>query len=368
MVSEAATDSSGIGQYTEHLSSEISELLDISTIDVEENSKSPIPYLIALFKIWKQSKQQGVSNIHIQFDYITFGYNSMYAIPFIMFIYFLKAVNDTKIIITLHEIISPSQIIGHGKWVKSVYISLVNKMVRVTSDKMVFLSKQAQERFPETLERCEYEILPHGVVEAGDIDMEQTQAKKEFGYDPSTPLIVQPGYVSPRKGSKSFVKMAKSLPNYQFLIAGGAARESNEQYFQEIQKGAPENLEVTGKLPEDLFKISFLAADLVVLPYQETNQNGVVNLVNQSGVLNHCAAFAVPVLTSDCNRFEYIRDKYKCINIYDQENIDDATESIIHIIEDESIQQALSSNMQAYYEQNTMTSVAKEHSSLYSSL
>jgi glycosyltransferase involved in cell wall biosynthesis len=301
----------------------------------------------------------------VQFDYVLFGPLGLFTLLFFPLLRVLAARTGARVVVTMHETLNPTLVRGPVRWLKARYVLALNRTVATTADQLVFLSPQARARFTHTVAATE---IPHGVDLDAKQDLTPAEAKAMFGYRPDTTLVVEPGYVSPRKGSDVFRTVAERCPEYEFLLAGGPPRQRHSDFFDSIREEAPANLTVTGRLPEDRFHAAFAASDLAVLPYNETEQTGVVNAVNQSGVFNWCGAYGVPVVATDCARFRALKTDYGAVELFEVDRIDDIVATVRGVLEEPERRDTLSTAITAYATANSLSAAAADHIDLYRSL
>jgi len=64
---------------------------------------------------------------------------------------------------------------------------------------------------------------------------------RAFGFDPDDDVIAIPGFIRPPKGHDIFIELARELPEYEFMIAGGArAKGEDFEFAEQIRGGAGE--------------------------------------------------------------------------------------------------------------------------------
>ncbi|UPV74289.1 hypothetical protein M0R89_17350 [Halorussus limi] len=196
--------------------------------------------------------------------------------------------------------------------------------------------------------------LPHGVDVRGTRDVAPAEAKRRFDIDSDATVVSQIGYVAPRKNTDVMLELADSFPEYEFLVAGGPRRDDEREYFQSIRSNAPSNLTITGVLPDEDFHAAFAATDLAVLSYSD---------IRQSGILNWCFAYRVPMLCRRIPYFERIASKWGGIALYEPD--DDLGDRLREAVSD---LETLEREMDSFREANSFEAVAGEHVKLYREL
>ncbi|WP_193310617.1 glycosyltransferase family 4 protein [Halorubrum halophilum] len=366
LISTRADGTGGIGMYTDDLKSYISsheKTGEISSIYLPANE-------MALGSFVSSAIQGGISEqdiLHIQHEYSIFGPASLYSWFFFPILFICTRLTGTPIVLTMHETLTAENIDTPPRRTKSVYLKLLNQLLIQTSDHIIFLSEHARDRFLTNCHVPSYEVVQHGSKTDETIDMPQSEARNELGYNDDDVLIIEPGYVVPRKGSHIFVELAKQLPEYEFMLVGGK-RTNQSEYYERIISDAGENLTVTGVLDEFDYYKAFRAADVVVLPYIRTNQSGVVNKVNQSGVFNQCAAYGLPVAASDIPYFHKLSEQWGCVALFDPQDMTDILETVQNVVEDKATQRGLQKAILRYSEENSFSDAAKRHVETYQEL
>jgi glycosyltransferase involved in cell wall biosynthesis len=143
-------------------------------------------------------------------------------------------------------------------------------------------------------------VIPFGVNNSvPDTDLTPVEAKRRMGVEGRDKTILFFGRIRPYKGLDylvdAFHKLVLRDRNYRLIIAGEPKKES-AQYWGEIQESIERN-EISDRviqearfIRDDETETYFKAADLLVLPYSE---------VFQSGVLFLAYSFGLPVIATD---------------------------------------------------------------------
>lgn len=361
LVSTPPDTTSGTGQYADALGTELAERVSLAHCYLPTDGVNPLSFVsVAL-----QAGDSETDVIHIQFDYVLFGPLGLFTLFFFPLLWFRSRRHGFGLIVTMHEVLNGALVTPPLVFGKALYTRLLNTTVAVTVDRVVFLSEEAEQRFIASVGETASARLPHGVNRRNARDMDSEDAKREFRYDPETTLVVEPGYVTPRKGSDIFCALAKRCPDIEFMLAGGPPRERHTAFYEEIRDNAPTNLRVTGHLDDNRFHAAFAAADLVVLPYNETEQTGIINAVNQSGVFNWCAAYSVPVLASDCLHFRMLRDDWNAVCLFEPSDLDEAERTLCHLLRDETDRARLTAGIDHYAAEKSLSAAADTHETLY---
>jgi glycosyltransferase involved in cell wall biosynthesis len=355
-----AKEQSGIGDYTD-------DLFDgMRGVNIERNvlpadSNNPLKFTECAIK----GGLTDADLVHIQHEYGLFGPGSILSFVFFPIIYLLSITRNLPVVITIHEALNKDLVTSPLYRFKQFYIKFVNICITLHPSYVIFLSKNSYQKFSNSVSLEKYEILPHGVNPERRIECSQGEAKQKLGYEPTDTIISEPGYVEPRKGNEILIEIAKQLPEYEFLIAGGPANEEYTDYFEEIQQRSPSNLKITGHLPEHLFHATFMASDIIILPYRRVDQRGIINSLNQSGIFNRAATYSKPVITSDLKHFENVEAEWNCPLTRDFDEVDIVIETIQNLLSNKSECEELSREITKYAKANSFVKIAQQHLDIY---
>jgi D-inositol-3-phosphate glycosyltransferase len=143
-------------------------------------------------------------------------------------------------------------------------------------------------------------VIPFGINNiVPDTELTVTEAKQRLGIRNDEKTILFFGAIQPYKGVEyllaAFQLLVASDRNYRLIIAGEVKRESR-RYAEQIGEIIEGELKGTGVIqrfefiPDEEVELYFKAADLLVLPYKE---------IFQSGVLFLAYCFGLPVVATD---------------------------------------------------------------------
>jgi glycosyltransferase involved in cell wall biosynthesis len=147
-------------------------------------------------------------------------------------------------------------------------------------------------------------VIPFGINNSvPNTDLTPAEAKQRLGIEGGMKTVLFFGSIRPYKGLErlvpAFLKVAERNPEYRLIIAG-QVRKGCEQYLQNVLQEVdahPSRHQVIKKLhfvPDSETELYFKAADVVVLPYVE---------IFQSGVLFLAYSFGLPAVVSDIGSF-----------------------------------------------------------------
>ncbi len=147
-------------------------------------------------------------------------------------------------------------------------------------------------------------VIRHPINNAfPDTDLTPAEAKCRLGVKDDEKTILFFGRIKPYKGLEhllaAFRQLVASDVNYRLIIAG-EVQKGNEKYLAEIQRMVTRELDrgqiilKSHFIPDEEMEVFLKAADVLVLPYNE---------IFQSGVLFLGYSFGLPVIATDVGSF-----------------------------------------------------------------
>jgi glycosyltransferase involved in cell wall biosynthesis len=206
-------------------------------------------------------------------------------------------------------------------------------------------------------------VVPHGIRTPAPIP----NARKKIKVQGKKVLLLC-GYFRPSKGFHKIVEwfpeIHKKCKEARLLIAGKSRglqyREYQKQFF-ELINNSPEtdNIQVLrGQFPQHTFDTIISAADMVVLPYEDGAQ---------SGVLAQCFAFNKPVLVSNLPAFKNIIKKSGGGIVCETKK--DFIDNIIKVLSNSRLKNEMRKNIRKFVKShNNWDIIAKKHIEIYQSV
>lgn len=292
--------------------------------------------------------------VHIQHEFGLFGpYFGVSVVPLIL----LFRLFDVPVVTTLHTVYSEvppahrilyetilsqsSRVIVHEEFQKS---SLLNAIPHGDGEKVV--------------------VIPHGARIIQPVE----NAKERIGLPLNKKVILVIGYFRPSKNFELvvdiFPEVLKKYPGAILVIAGKIRGYEHKEYrnmlFNRIV-ASPVREQIyliRGQLSQNTFDTLLSAADVVVLPYRITSQ---------SGILAHCLAFGIPVVTSNTEAMQQTIARSGSGIVCETRR--EYVEAIVKILSDENFSRKLSENARNYViNQIGWPKVAKRHIDIYTDL
>jgi glycosyltransferase involved in cell wall biosynthesis len=350
-VATGDTEDCGIATYTSSLQS----ALDVTTHRTPVKLRSP--NVVHYVRRAIRAVRSDADVLHVQHEYGIFGPLSV-ASWFVLAIVGLDGwLSGRPVVVTVHTAWNEATIDPPLYWLKRRYVALNNWLIARVADHIVFLSEDTRDLFATTVDLADetVSVLPHG-VQADLEPMDQSVAKGRFDVDPDVNLVVEPGYIRPQKGYETLLEIAERLPETTVLIGGGVQSDEYADYVETLRERAPENVEITGVLEDDAFHALFNAMDVALLPYET---------VSQSGILNWCIAYEVPIVASDLEHFRELDTEHGFPRLFDRDDPEDGAEAVEATLDDPADQIAA---MKTYKTAHGMGRIAERHQEIYRSL
>jgi len=238
--------------------------------------------------------------IRIEYNFATYG---GFTIPLFFFLYTLKIKYKYTIFTNFHEASREAKMLGFI----GIYI---NRFVTTLSDK---ISVHTLEAKASLVGKCgisenKIKIVPLGTLNVNDSATNINTLKTKFGITTER-YILFIGFIHVHKGIEYLIKAfaqfkQKSNESIQLVIGGGVRkRKGLFKYFEKKdikylnmlkaiteEKGLTHNVVFTGYISDNDFSGLIKNAAVVVIPYTNTEQ---------SGILNHVLPYNVPIIASN---------------------------------------------------------------------
>jgi glycosyltransferase involved in cell wall biosynthesis len=357
MVSTPGDGSCGIGTYTRDLRDGLGEV-ESETIPIPQDDRSARQFC----RLALDAVQAGGEVIHVQHEYGLFrrdGSDHPGVMGFVFFpiVFALASLRSQKVVITMHSVIDLDP--DDAALPVRTSLFLMHKLIVLGTSHVIFLAPDCASSFRSqvSLPERHFSVLSHGVKTDLPTSDSEADARRELGYDADDKVVVIPGFMRPPKGHDIFVEVARRLPEYEFLVAGGARPKGEDfEFARKIRADAPENVRITGVLDDRDFWNALAVPDLALLPYR---------VVTQSGTFNCCASQGLPVLASDAEYFSRIASTWGAPETVPLDDPQTVTERVRTLLEDDARRAALGTAMGRYKEANSFETVGRDHVRIY---
>ncbi len=235
-------------------------------------------YLKSLKELTKFLKKNEYDIVHLQW----------FSLPWIEWLYVAMLKKKAKVVITVHDVIPFDNRFLEMKALNAIY---------KRADRLLLHTKEAADEFRKYYSATTpISIITKGFCYKPDYKrIEKETARKKLGIPNDVIVFLYYGTIRPSKGLDtlmSAISQAQDINSRIFLLAAGAFHRVDEDKYRKladevVKKGAKVDF---GFVPYNMEKIYFSSADVLVLPYREGTQSGVV----QVGLM-----YELPIIASD---------------------------------------------------------------------
>ncbi len=168
------------------------------------------------------------------------------------------------------------------------------------ADLLIAVSSYTEKELRKMGVKSHIEVLSNSIdVNNYQTTIEQKKAfRKKLNLPTNKFIVVGNGQIQPRKKFETFVKVAKSLPDIQFVWVGGIpfkAAGADFPHLSHLMKNPPRNLRITNVVPLGEAGLYMRAADMMFMPSsQETFGLAIIE----------GAASGLPVLVRDIHDYD----------------------------------------------------------------
>lgn len=337
----------GIADTSEQLVKELNncENIKIKVIPIT-NTLSKNPYYF--IKLLKGIKKNQIT--HIQYQPALFGLLPipLLEVNYIPLVITILKLRGNKIITTIHEAGLNSRI--NNNILK--FLNLSDKII-VHNNKMIeILNKNG-------IDEKKMVEIPLGTSKAHILDKNRCKSKLNVL---DKKIITIFGFISKNKGHDLIIEILPKLePNTILFVAGGARTPDQEKYKESlINKVKSLGLETRVRFldfvdTKDL-PIIASASDMFIYPYR---------WIVASAALSLSLSYRIPTITSDLSYFKGIKDKYDCIELFENGNKEELLVKINELMNNKERQNYLMKRCEEFYDKTSWKAVAKETNHIY---
>lgn len=230
----------------------------------------------------------------------------------------------SKFVTTVHDIVK------HPTRTKMRYIPQCVLDISVTqSDAIIVHGESLRKRAQKIFNLKNIYSIDHGVIQRYG----SGKAKIEI----QTKNILFFGFIDKWKGIEILVKatpiIAKEIPDVKIKIAGGTGKR---EYYKTLLEGEPIIDADLSRQSHEQVAILFQWADVLVLPYIEASQSGVLQL----GM-----AFGVPPVVTNVGGLPDVIKNEKTGLIVEPENSEELAHAVIRLLIDTKLREIVISNL-----------------------
>ncbi len=340
----------GIADTSEQLVEELNkcENIKIRVIPIT-NTQSKNPYYF--IKLLKEIKKNQIT--HIQYQPALFGLLPIpfFEVNYIPLVITLLKIRGNSIITTIHEAGLNSRI--NTNILK--FLNLSDKIIVHNSKMIEILNKNG-------INEKKMVEIPLGTSKAQILDKNISKSKLNVT---DKKIITIFGFISKNKGHDLIIEILPELDNNTILfVAGGARTEHQEKYKESLVNkvkllGLENRVKFLDFIDAEDLPVIASATDLFVYPYR---------WIVASAALSLGLSYRVPTITSDLSYFKGIKDKYDCIELFENGNKHDLLLKIKQLMNNKERQNYLKKRCEEFYNKTSWKAVARETENIYSEL
>ena len=255
--------------------------------------------LIDLPSLFFYFKKNNFQILHFQLIYPIPGFVDLLLI-------FLAKLFGIKVVYTVHNVLPHNY---SGKNIKDKISYIFYKYLYKTVDRIIAHSQNMKEDIISIfgIKEDKLSVIPHGVLFFNEnTKISKNETKKRLGLSYLDKVILFQGFMSPYKGVEYLVEafplIYKEIPKVKLLIVGTGEKEyvnvlKKKIEFMLVQYNIPRKavIEKFDYIEAKDLPLYFQVSEVVVLPYTE---------VSQSGVLLTAYTFGKPIVCSNIGAFK----------------------------------------------------------------
>jgi len=256
---------------------------------------------------------------------------------------FIRSFTNTRLIFTVHNVLPHEH-----NFIDRYFYPLIYKKI----DAFTFHSKSSHNRLKQELnvQVENFELIPHYGYEVGDVPVQTNENSLLFF-----------GTIRDYKGLDVLLDACNKLPKklkWNLNIYGKPEINLDELKAYVARNNLSDRIQWnTGWIEEEKMDEIFLSHDIVVLPYKE---------IDNSGLLHLAMSYGKPVIASRLGSLmDLIKDEENGI-LFEANNSDDLTRCISKLLKDEDLKIRLGNNARKLMEtDHSIDRVGELHYQLY---
>lgn len=275
----------GLSEYTKRNANVLRTMKDMEVVVIPFNSISDIFKVAMLYRIRPDV-------VRLEFNIPAYGLASIF-LPFIIGAY--RIFSKIVFVVNYHEVKRETDLLGPiGRWYYTIFSLLFHQIFVHTSEAKNILTAQCGANSDKV------HVVPHGLYHAKPSHISGKEFNQKYHLNDKK-MILFFGFIHPDKGIEYLIEAIKLLKNkeptlaeqIQVVIAGGVRKRTgifkffegaDQRYDKLITQLIKEN-----KLTHIITRINYVdendvdallkKAYIFVLPYTNTEQSGVLNLL-----------------------------------------------------------------------------------------
>lgn len=300
----------GIANYSKKLVEEISNSNEVIVVSLKRKSakNNKVFYILSLnpidlLKTYILLKNKNLQVIHLQYDFSNYMFLTF---PILLLLAIRRIFSKTKIVVTFHEAKRDLELYGAFSLIFYRFISIIFHRIYAHSSESMYTLRHKYK-----IENSKLKLIPHGTYVFKDKSNFSKKQINKLGIDKSKLNLLFFGYIYKEKGIEYLIKAASLLQKtkkyrdkFNLTIVGGIRERKglfkyfemrNIEYLQTLKLltkilDVEKQVKFLGFLKEKYIYSLFNNSNILILPY--TN-------VDQSGVLNIALAVQIPTIASN---------------------------------------------------------------------
>jgi glycosyltransferase involved in cell wall biosynthesis len=337
----------GIADTSEQLVNELHKCEDIKIKVIPiTNTQSKNPFYF--IKLLNGIKKDQIT--HIQYQPALFGLLPipLVEVNYIPLVMTILKLRGNSIITTIHEA-------GLNSWINSFILKFLN-----LSDKIIVHNNKMIEILNnEGIDEDKMVEIPLGTSKVHILDKNECKTKLHVL---DKRIITIFGFISKNKGHDLIIEILPDLDKNTILFVAGGARTPDQEKYKDslINKVKSLGLENRVKFLDFVDKkdlpVIASATDLFIYPYR---------WIVASAALSLGLSYRIPTITSDLSYFKGIKDKYDCIELFENGNKQELLIKIKELMNNQERQNYLKKRCEEFYDKTSWKAVALETESIY---
>lgn len=170
-------------------------------------------------------------------------------------------------------------------------------------DSFIVLSEPVKDDLLKLIPKANVLVTPHPIYDQYKERINKSEACQSLNIDPEKKNLLFFGLIRDYKGLDLLIEAMSFLDDSYQLIIGGECYGSFQKYQELIDKSPfKDNIKVFEQyIPDDMVTTLFSASDVLILPYRDATQSGVVAIAYQMEmpiIATNVGALGETVLTS----------------------------------------------------------------------
>ena len=224
---------------------------------------------------------------------------------------------------------------------------LFRLLMALKTEKLIMTTTKAladgiEKRFSLTFKESQLQIAPNGTDPDRYHDLPDPEQARGMLNLPSGFTVGYTGHFYPGRGMDLLFRLAKNLPEVNFLWVGGQEKDT-APWREKLQTESINNVTITGFIPNANLPIYQAAADILAMPYAKkiegSGGGNIAPVINPMKMFDYISA-GRPIIASSIPVFHEILNENIAI-FCDPYSVDAWSEAIEKIMNNQSLQNSM---------------------------